>query len=94
MELLTQAATESDMSKLPKRDPTSETTTKKGKSTKREASKPIGVSDRVKAWNAIKQQHYRLHDDFQNMPAKQRQVNRIVSAYHDQCENFPPPGGL
>ena len=94
MELLTHAATESDMGKLLKRDPTFGTTIKKGKSTKREASKPIGVSDRVKAWNAIKQQHYRLHDNVQDMLAKQRHVNRIVSTYHDQYESFPPPGGL
>ena len=94
IELLTEAATEPNMGKLPNRSPISPTRTKKSEFIKRKASKPIDVSDRAKLWNAIKQQQYRLHNDVQDMLAKQRRVNRIVSAYHNQYENSPPPEGI
>ena len=94
IDLLLQAATNPEDGKLLKKGPTSPTTNKSGKSKKRKASQPIDVSNRSEAWKTIRKQQQQLHGDVLETLSKQREVNRIFSAYRAKYgSSLPAEGG-
>ncbi|KAI4176399.1 MAG: hypothetical protein LQ343_001138 [Gyalolechia ehrenbergii] len=89
-DLLVQAATQPlHPPQLPPQGPGSPTITGKGKS-KFSIAKPVDVSDRKKAWNAIMDQQAGQYNGITATIAKQRQINRMVSAYGNPYGEDPP----
>lgn len=57
---------------------------------KRKASGDVDVSDRKKAFKAIVQQQEEVTADYLKVTQRQREVNRIVSAYRAEHGDAPP----
>ncbi|KAL9024676.1 MAG: hypothetical protein Q9196_006338 [Gyalolechia fulgens] len=91
-ELLVQAATQPpEPPQLPPPGPGSATITGKGKA-KLSIGKPVDVSHRKQAWDAIMDQQHGQYNGIKTTMARQRQINRMVSAYRTAYGEDPPPG--
>ncbi|KAL8838641.1 MAG: hypothetical protein Q9170_002049 [Blastenia crenularia] len=91
-ELLVQAATSHQSQQLPPPGPGSPKVTGKGKGkAKATKAKAADVSDRKTAWDQIMYQQEGQYNGITATLAKQREINRIVSAYRSAYGDDPPP---
>ncbi|KAI4091804.1 MAG: hypothetical protein LQ344_003908 [Seirophora lacunosa] len=90
-DLLVQAYTQPPSPfQLPAPGPGTPTMSSKGKG-KAKAAKPVDVSDQRKAWDTIMKQQLGQLPQLEMTLSKQREINRVVSAYRAAYGDDPPP---
>ncbi|KAI4117374.1 MAG: hypothetical protein LQ338_007563 [Usnochroma carphineum] len=91
-ELLMQAAAEpATPQQLPPPGPGSPTVSGKGEGKASKAKRAVDTSDRRRAWDYIMEQQSGQYSQIKMTLAKQREINRAVSAYRHAYGESPPP---